>query len=44
MPSSDGGVHGERVLTDESGLTLLSSVVTVDGGESILLSKEELQV
>lgn len=44
MPSSDGGVHGERVLTDESGLTLLSSVVTVDGDESIVLSKEELQV
>lgn len=44
MPSSDGGVHGERVLTDDSGLQLLGSVVTVDDGECVKLSKEDLQL
>lgn len=44
VTSSDGGLHGDRVLTDDSGLQLLSSVVTTDDGESIKRAKEDLQV
>lgn len=44
VASSDGGVHGERVLTDDSGLQLMGSVVMADGEERIKLSEDDLRV
>eukprot|EP00892_Ulva_mutabilis_P010747 jgi/Ulvmu1/8044/UM004_0281.1 len=44
IASSDGGAHGDRVLTDDSGLQLMGSIVTVNGEEAMKLTEDDLRL